>query len=77
MELKKKLAVANQIRGVTATVKAFMSLKKHIIFNRVKRDIEVKAMLHHAKVLKKKGLKAFDVCLTRRLATDRIQMHVL
>lgn len=77
VELKKKLGLAFQIRGVTATVKAFMSLKKNVIFNRVKREIAVKAMLHRARVLKVKALKAFDICLTRRLVYERVQMHML
>ena len=70
--------MALQIKGVTAGVKAFESLKKNVLFARVRRDLEVKAMLHHADRLKAKAVKAFDLALNLRLIADRVhQTHLL
>jgi hypothetical protein len=69
--------MALQIKGVTAGVKAFESLKKNVLFARVRRELKVKAMLHHADCLKAKAVKAFDVALTLRLVADRVHQSYL
>ena len=42
----KKLRAASQVHQVTAVVKAFESLKKNVLFTRVKRELTLKAMVH-------------------------------
>ena len=62
--------MTSQIRQVTASVKAFESPKKNVLYARVKRDLEVKAMLHLANNLKSKAVRAFEIVLTRRILHD-------
>ena len=59
--------MALQIRGLTASVKAFESLKKAVLLGRVKRELTVKALLHRATQLKIKSLRGFDKVATRNL----------
>ena len=65
--------MTSQIRQVTASVKAFESLKKNVLYSRIKLELEVKAMLHHAHHLKSKAIKAFEVALTRKILFERVQ----
>ena len=58
--------MTSQIRQVTVSVKAFESLKKNVLLARVKQELSIKAMLHHAENLKLKSVRAFDVALTRK-----------
>ena len=73
MQTKHKLCMTSQIRQVTASVKAFESLKKNVLFSRVKRELEIKAMLHLASNLKHKALRAFEVALMRRILFNQVR----
>lgn len=65
--------MALNIREVTVAVKAFESLKKNVFLARIRRDLEIKAMINHAESLKAKALKAFKVVLTRRIVSEQVR----
>ena len=62
--------MASQIRLVTASVKAFESLKKNMELERHKRGLSVQGLLHRADTLKLKAMQAFRMVITRNQKRD-------
>ena len=65
--------MALQIRLVTNSVKAFESLKKNILISRVKRELNLKAMIHRAATLKHKTIRAFDKVIERNAIYAKVK----
>ena len=66
--------MASQIRLVTASVKAFESLKKNMEQERHKRALSVEGLLHRAHTLKLKAVQAFKMVIARNHKREQFEM---